>query len=367
MNYPCLEINLTKLTHNTRRLNEDLKGMGISVMGVNKVFNGSLETAQAMVSGGMEVIAESMVSNLKKLDGLPCQKALLRTPGIGEAADVVRYADISLVGCPEVLPALSREATAQSRIHQVMLMLDMGDLREGIWYERQDEIEAALIQILTLPNLELYGIGTNFGCYGTVLATAENTGLFVEIAKAMEKKLGIVFPYISGGNGSTYYLAAQGSLPKEINHLRIGGQHIFGIEYTESKYLDHYFHSSKDIGLLCSDAYQLKAEVIEVADKPTVPVGILTVDAFMQKKTFEDKGVRRGALLGLGLQETPYANVHPVDDGILVLGQTSNHTVLDVESASKTIHVGDIISFEVDYTGLMHLCNAPSVSKIYVR
>lgn len=367
MNYPCLEINLTKLTHNAGRLNEDLKAMGISAMGVNKVFNGSLETAQAMVSGGMEVIAESMVANLKKLEGLPCQKALLRTPGLHEAADVVRYADISLVGCADVLPALSREATAQSRTHQVMLMVDMGDLREGIWFERTDEIEAALTQILTLPNVALYGIGTNFGCYGTVLATAENTGLFVETAKTMEKKLGMVFPYISGGNGSTYYLAAQGTLPKEINHLRIGGQHIFGIEYTESKYLDHYSHSSKDIGLLCSDAYQLKAEVIEVGDKPTMPVGILTVDAFMQKKTFEDQGVRATALLGFGLQETPYVNLHPVDDGIRILGQTSNHTVVDVESALHKIQAGDIISFEVDYTGLMHLCNAPAISKIFIR
>jgi predicted amino acid racemase len=367
MSYPRLEINLTKLTHNSRKLSDDLRCMGITVMGVNKVFNGSSETAFAMADAGMEVIAESMVGNLKKLEGLPCLKAMLRSPGVSEVADVVKYADISLVSSIEVLLELSREAVLQERRHQVMLMVDMGDLREGIWFEHLEEIEEALRQIISLPNLSLYGIGTNFGCYGTILATPKNTTQFVEIAKLMEKKLGLKFPYISGGNGSTYYLAEQGLLPKEINHLRIGGQHIFGIEYVEGRYLDGYFHSQKDIDLLATDSYLFQAEVIEVRSKPTVPRGILSVDAFMKKKSFEDRGIRRTAVLGFGLQEVPFENIHPVDAGIRIMGQTSNHTIIDVEDAPKQINLGDIITFEVDYTALMHLCNAPGVEEVFIR
>jgi len=367
MNYPQLEINLTKLTHNARKLVEELQGMGITVMGVNKVFNGCKETAASMIDGKMEVIAESMVGNLKKLEGLPCLKAMLRSPGLSEVADVVAFADISLVSSLEVLQSLSREAVLSERSHQVMLMIDMGDLREGIWFENYDEIEEALRLIISLPNLSLYGIGTNFGCYGTILATPENTKQFVKIAKLMEEKLNIKFPYISGGNGSTYYLAAQGLLPKEINHLRIGGQHIFGIEYMEGRYLKDYFHSNKEIDLLVSDAYLFKAEVIEVRIKPTVPRGILSVDAFMKQKSFEDRGIRRTAVLGFGLQEVPFENIHPVDTGIRIMGQTSNHTILDVEDSAVQIQVGDILTFEVDYTALMHLCNAPSVGKEFTR
>jgi predicted amino acid racemase len=367
MSYPRLEINLTKLTHNSRQLVDDLRNLGITVMGVNKVFNGCPQTATAMTDGKMEVIAESMVGNLKKLEGLPCLKAMLRNPGLSEVADVVGYADISLVSSIEILEALSHEAVRQERCHQVMLMIDMGDLREGIWFENLEEIEDALRQIISLPNLELYGIGTNFGCYGTILATPKNTGQFVEIAQMMEKKLGIKFPYISGGNGSTYYLAAQGLLPKEINHLRIGGQHIFGIEYVEGRYLNGYFHSNKEIDLLASDAYLLKAEVVEVRTKPTAPRGILSVDAFMKQKSFEDRGVRRTAVLAFGLQEAPFENLHPTGNGIRIMGQTSNHTIVDVEDASKQINVGDVLTFEVDYTALMYLCNAPSVEKEFTR
>jgi ornithine racemase len=367
MSYPCLEINLTKLTHNSKKLVEDLQAMGITVMGVNKVFNGCPQTAAAMTDGRMEVIAESMVCNLKKLEGLPCHKAMLRSPGLGEVADVVRYADISLVSSIEVLEALSEQAVSQERCLQVMLMIDMGDLREGIWFENLEEIEEALRKIIALPNLELYGIGTNFSCYGTILATPKNTGQFVEIAKIMEGKLGLKLPYISGGNGSTYYLADKGVLPKEINHLRIGGQHIFGIEYVEGRYLEDNFHSNKDIELFASNAYLFKAEVIEARIKPTVPRGVLSVDAFMKQKSFEDRGIRRTAVLGFGLQEVPFESIHPVDEGIHIMGQTSNHTVVDVEDASMQINVGDIITFEVDYTALMHLCNATSVEKEFTR
>lgn len=367
MSFPRLQINLTKLTHNSRRLVDELHGMGIVVMGVNKVFNGCYHTAEAMVDGHMEVIAESMVTNLKKLEGLPCHKAMLRSPGVSEVADVVKYADISLVSSIEVLEALSIEAGVQERCHQVMLMVDMGDLREGIWFENLVEIEDALRLIISLPNLSLYGIGTNFGCYGTILATPKNTSHFVEIAKLMEKKLGVKFPYISGGNGSSYNLATQGLLPKEINHLRIGGQHIFGIEYVDGRYLDGYFHSHKDIDLLATDSYLFQAEVIEVRIKPTVPRGILSVDAFMKQKSFLDRGVRRTAVLGFGLQEVPFENIHPVNSGIRIMGQTSNHTIVDVEDAPEQINIGDIITFEVDYTALMHLCNAPGVEEVFIR
>jgi ornithine racemase len=91
------------------------------------------------------------------------------------------------------------------------------------------------------------------------------------------------------------------------------------------------------------------------------------VDAFMKQKSLEDRGIRRTAVLGFGLQEVPFENIHPVDKGIRVMGQTSNHTIVDVEDAARQINVGDIIAFEVDYTGLMHLCNAPSVEKEFNR
>jgi len=366
MSYPKLEINIRKLEYNARVEVETLKKYGITVMGVNKVFNGCPETAAAIIRGGINTVAESRIENLKKLRHLPCEKCLLRSPGFSEIEDVVRYADMSLNSEIEIIRALSREAVRQNKVHQVLLMIDMGDLREGIWFENREAIESTIIEIIELPNIEIYGLGTNFNCYGTVLPTAANNKKFLEIACSLEEKLQIKFKYLSGGNCTSYHLIDKGLWIEEINHLRIGGLHQFGIEYVDMKYLDEYYHSSMAVQKAVSDLYVLKAEIIELNSKPTVPVGELGVDAFLQTKTFVDQGTRKRALLAIGRQDVPSENIWPVDQQIKILGQTSDHTIIDIEDCEKKYRLGDIIPFEIDYTALLAACNSPGIEKIFV-
>lgn len=365
MSYPVFEIDLNKLRHNTRIEIDYYREHGIEIMGVNKVFDGLVETAAAIAQEGVKVIAEAKIKNLIKLQNLTCEKALLRSPGLSEVPDTVKYADISLVSEISVIEALSKEAVLQDKTHKILIMVDMGDLREGIWFEDKAEIEAVVKAVSNLPGLELYGLGTNFGCYGTVLATAENAAMFVAIAKELEEKLSIQFKYLSGGNCSSLRLVENGTLPKEINHLRTGAQHEFGIEYVEGRYLEGYCHSGKDIGKYASNAYILKGEIIELRRKPTVPVGELGLDAFMKTKAFVDRGARKQAVLSFGRQEAPWENIHPADERILVLGQTSNHTIIDVADTGEDYRLGDIIAFEVDYTALLHLCSSTDIDIIF--
>ena len=366
MSYPQLEINLRKLEHNARVEVNTLAKSGITVMGVNKVFNGLFETAVAVVKAGIDVVAESRIYNLRKLQHLPCQKCLLRTPSPSEIEEVVKYADISLNSEIDVLQKLSGEAVKQNRMHHVLLMVDMGDIREGIWFENREYLEDAVRQILDLPNLEMYGLGTNFTCYGSVLPTLENGRLFVQIARELEAKFGMKFKYLSGGNCTSYHLIEKGTWPEGINHLRIGALHQFGIEYVKIKYLDGFHHSSMDVNRVVSNLYILKAEIIEVNRKPTVPLGELGLDTFMKPKTFVDRGARKRALLALGHQDVSSENIWPVDPKIEVLGQTFDHTVVDIESSDKDYRVGDLIAFELDYTGLLAACTSESVNAVFV-
>lgn len=366
MNYPQLEINLRKLKHNARAEVNTLAKSGITIMGVNKVFNGLLETADAIVKAGIDVVAESRINNLRKLQSLNCKKCLLRTSCISEIEDVVRYADISLNSEITVIRSLSREAVKQNKVHRVMLMVDMGDIREGIWFENREYLEEAVRQILELPNLEMYGLGTNFTCYGSVLPTLENGRMFVQIAHELEAKVGMKFKYLSGGNCTSYHLIEKGTWPKGINHLRIGALHQFGIEYVDIKYLDEYYHSDMDVKRVVSNLYILKAEIIEVNSKPTVPLGELGLDSFMRTKSFVDRGDRRRALLALGHQDVSSENIWPVDPRIEILGQTFDHTIVDIENSEKDYRVGNLIAFEVDYTGLLAACISESVNKVFV-
>lgn len=365
---PTLEINLRKLEENARVEYELLKAHDIEVMAVNKVFDGCIETAKAVLDGGIEVIAESRTYNLKKIkEALGCKTCLLRSPCLSEISDVVRYADISLNSEKNIIEALSTEAIKQSRIHQVLLMIDMGDLREGIWYTHLNEIIDMVKLIQALPGVELYGLGTNFNCYGTVLPTVKNGEDFLAIASQVEQACNIKVKRLSAGNCTSYHLLDKGIWPKGLNHLRIGGLHEFGIEYVEMKYLDEFNHSNKPVGKACSDIYKLYAEVIELNSKPTVPVGELGVDAFLQSKTFVDHGTRKRALLAFGRQDVPAENCVPVDDNIFVLGQTSDHTLVDIEDVNQTLKVGDIISFELDYTGLLMACQTNGVQQRFIR
>ena len=340
MYMPTLEIDLKKLTENARVEKEMLAAHGIEVMAVNKVFDGCIETAQAVLDGGINVIAESRTYNLKKIRATGCTTCLLRSPCLSEIEDVVRYADISLNSEPVVMQALSDEAQRQGKIHQVLLMIDMGDLREGIWFAHYEQILATVKLIEELPGLALYGLGTNFNCYGTVLPTVKNAG-----------------------NCTSYHLLDKGIWPAGLNHLRIGGLHEFGIEYVDMKYLDAFHHSGKDVGKACSDMYMLHAEIIELNSKPTVPVGELGVDAFLQPKSFTDHGTRKRALLAFGRQDVPAENCVPQDDAISVLGQTSDHTLVDIEDSQQPLKVGDIVSFELDYTGLLMACQTRGVQR----
>ncbi|EJA4670842.1 alanine/ornithine racemase family PLP-dependent enzyme, partial [Escherichia coli] len=80
-------------------------------------------------------------------------------------------------------------------------------------------------------------------------------------------------------------------------------------------------------------------------------------------KSFTDHGTRKRALLAFGRQDVPAENCVPQDDAISVLGQTSDHTLVDIEDSQQPLKVGDIVSFELDYTGLLMACQTRGVQR----
>ena len=111
---------------------------------VVKGATGIAECIEVFAKGGATQIASSRLEQLetaKKLDtGLPLM--LIRIPMMSEAADAVRLADISLNSEITVLRELDRQAGIAGKRHGVILMADLGDLREGFW-DRTELIDAA--------------------------------------------------------------------------------------------------------------------------------------------------------------------------------------------------------------------------------
>lgn len=198
--YPMLEFNLKKLYNNTKIVTKLCEDNGIKVAGIIKGFGGIAEGAEEMAKGGCCQIGSSRIEQLKALKdrGFDMPLLLVRIPMMCEIEDVVKYSDISLVSEKETLNLLNKEAKAQHKIYGVVLMYDLGDLREGVFY-KEELIQLAQYVEYDLNNLYLEGIGSNLSCYGSVAPTTENLSQLAEAATEMEEKLNRKLNIISGG------------------------------------------------------------------------------------------------------------------------------------------------------------------------
>ena len=358
--YPRLEINLAHLHHNVSKIVEKCGGRGIQVAGVIKGATGLPEVAKAFDKGGAAMIASSRLEQIEDaIDaGIEKPMMLIRVPMLSEVKDVIRLTDISLNSEFEVIKALNEEARRQGKLHKVILMADMGDLREGYW-DKDEIVDVAEYIENKMINIQLVGVGTNLGCYGSISPTAEKLEELVEVAEKIEARLGRELEYISGGATSSLMRVWDGDIPKRINLLRVGE----GILLARD--LDVFY--GYDMSELYQDIFRLKAEVIELKNKPSYPVGTITVDAFGHTPEYIDRGMRKRALLAMG--KVDYGDpgeLLPMEKGIEVLGASSDHTIIDVEDAERDYKVGDIMTFDVCYATVVYLTNCRNVNIAYV-
>lgn len=358
--YPRLEINLEHLKHNVATVVEKCGGQGVQVMGVIKGANGIPEIAKAFDQGGAAMIASSRLEQLEDaIDaGITKPMVMIRIPMLSEVEDVIRITDMSLNSELEVIKALNEEARRQGKLHKIILMAEMGDLREGYW-DREELLNVAEYIENRLINIQLVGIGTNVGCYGSILPTVDKLEELVELAEKVEERLGRQLEYIAGGATSSLMRIWDGNIPERVNLLRIGE----GILLARD--LDVFY--GYDMSQMYQDVFRLKAEVIEVKDKPTYPIGTIAVDAFGHTPEYVDRGIRRRALLAVG--KVDYGNPEdliPMEKGIEILGASSDHTIVDVQDAERDFKVGDIMTFDICYATIVYLTNCRNVHIAFV-
>lgn len=358
--YPRLEINLGHLQHNVSKIVERCGGYGIQVAGVIKGATGIPEVAKAFDKGGAAIIASSRLEQIEDAINAGIEKPtmLIRVPMLSEVKDVIRLADISLNSEFEVIKALNDEARRQGRLHKVILMADLGDLREGYW-DKDEMVEVADYIENKMINIQLVGVGTNLGCYGSISPTADKLEELVEIAERIEARLGRELEYISGGATSSLMRIWDGDIPKRINLLRIGE----GILLARDLNVFYGY----DMSELYQDVFRLKAEVIEVKNKPSYPVGTIAVDAFGHTPEYVDRGMRKRALLAMGkVDYGDPSELISMEKGIEVLGASSDHTIVDVEDAEREYKLGDVMTFDVCYATIVYLTNCRNVNIAFV-
>ena len=357
--YPKLTMNLSKLKENLAHMKSLCDEHGIDIAGVVKGCNGNIDAAKTFVNSGINQLASSRIAHLKAAEkaGISLPRMLIRIPMKSEVSEVVAYADISLNSEIEVIRCLNEEAISQNKIHQVILMVDLGDLREGFW--DKDKLIEAAVEVEDMSNISLLGIGTNLGCYGAIVTTKEKMLELVEISKRVEKAINRKVKYISGGGTMAIPLLLNGTMPKEINHLRIGEAILLARDLMDVW--------PDELGKMNQDVFTLELEVVEIKDKPTYPVGEIMKDGFGLVKEFTDEGIKKRAILAGGKVDYGYPEMLiPVKDKIKIWGASSDHTMIDISKLEDDIKIGDIFKFELSYANLVYvtLCSDIKIHKV---
>lgn len=354
MSGPQITIDLGRIERNARAVVSRCGQDGIKVFGVTKGTCGMPHVARAMLRGGVIGIAESRFENIRRLrdSGLDCPVMLLRSPPLSRAEEVVRTVDISLQSELAVIREVSRVAERLGRVHDLILMIDLGDLREGVW---PSDLLPTIDQILPLRGVRIAGIGTNLSCLGAIIPTQDNLSQLEGHAYKVERVTGLRLDYVSGGNSSSLPLLLAGGMPKGINMLRIGEAILQGGRDT---FLDAPWTE------LDSNAFRLSGDLLEVKTKPSVPVGVSGVDAFGQKPHFVDEGDRLRAIANIGREDVIVEGMTPINAGVRVIGASSDHLVLDITDAVPALNVGDRVEFSLTYGAMLAVMTSEYVEKV---
>lgn len=352
MNAPRLEVDLGKVHHNARTLVERLDARRISVTGVTKALCGSPEIARVLLSAGVAGLGDSRIENIEAMryGQVVVPMHLIRSPMLSQASRVVAQADSSFNSELAIIEGLSAAAGRAKRVHGVVLMVELGDLREGIM---PADLNAMAAAVLRLPHLHLSGIGANLACHGGVSPDATNMALLSSLADSIETAFGVNLTVVSGGNSANLDWALSSADTGRINNLRLGESILLGCNPLDRRPIEG----------LWSDAITLVAEVIEAKLKPACPWGAIGQTAFGEPAMPATEGPSFRTLLAIGHQDVDPSGLE-APRGMAVLGASGDHLILHSDRAPPV--VGDEIRFGLNYSALVRAATSPFVGKVMI-
>lgn len=363
-----LHINVGEIRNNIIKLNKFLKEHNIKWSLITKVFSGDKEFMRQILTPdiieGIHSVGDSRLSSLKNLR--EANKDLItiyiKPPAKAYVDDVVKYADISLNSSLETIKALNIAAGKQKKIHKVIIMIEMGELREGV---NRQSLADFYEKVFNLPNIEVVGIGSNLGCMYGIEPTYDKLLQLSLYKELIELKHGSKLNLISGGSSITLPLVENGTIPQDINHFRIGEAAFFGTSPLENKqFLD-----------LNTDTFNFYTQIIELEEKDIVPDGVISDANIGHSADFEDSDLGKKtykAILDFGLLDVDQEGLTADDPDIKFVGITSDMTVVDLgknrdANGKKKYKVGDMICLDPNYIAVARLLNSKFIDKKFVK
>lgn len=363
-----LIIHTDKIHHNIRSLNRYFTKYGIRWSLITKVFSGDIDFLKNVLTEEIiqeiNSIGDSRLTSLKNLKTLnPDMRTIyIKPPAKIYAEEIIEYADISLNSSYDTICALNEAAEKKGKIHQIIIMIEMGELREGVL---QGDILMFYERVFDLPFIDVIGIGSNLGCMYGVEPTPEKLQLLVDMKYEIEAKFNRKVPFISGGTSITLPLIENGNMPSEINHFRIGEAVFFGMSPLKNERF-------RD---LVTDTFEFTANIIELEEKKIVPEGVIGDGNIGHAANFDKRSAEESsfkAILDFGMLDVEKSDIDPYDESIQFVGITSDMLVIDIGTntnpdGTKKYSIGDTIYFKPNYMAVARLLNSKFIGKKFVN
>lgn len=352
-----LMINLRSLQHNIEQINSWIEGHGASWTLVTKVLCGHQDTLTALQMMGVRSMGDSRLENLRSIERIipNFESWYLRLPHISAISEIVTAADVSLNSELEILRSINTEAGRRGRVHRIIIMIELGDLREGI-------LPGSLVEfynsIFKLDNVEVLGIGANLGCISGIVPHVDQMTQLALYRELLELKFNYPLPMISAGSTIVLPLMLQGQVPRELNHYRIG----------EAVFLGSNLLNGGCLPDLRDDAVTVEAEIVEIKEKSLAPL-VETSASIRPFEAFEtednnapgQRGYR--ALVSIGQLDTDVHGLTPVNPSFQISGASSDLTVVNIGEDAGKLRIGDLIKFHVNYSALLRIMSSKYMDK----
>jgi len=353
-----IELHKEKLVHNYEFLNRLFEKYDKDWGVVSKILCGNRIFLKELLDLGVKEVHDSRISNLKVIKSInpDIQTVYIKPPAKKAIRSLVKYADVSFNTEADTIKQISTEAKRQNKTHSVIIMIEMGDLREGVLGENLIDFYA---QIFEQPNINVIGIGTNLNCLSGVMPSHDKLiqlSLYKQLIEATFKRK---IPWVTGGSSVTLPLLFKKLVPQGSNHFRIG----------ESLYFGNNLVTGKTIKGMKADVFKLHAQIIELNEKPIVPLGEIGTNVAGESPEINEKDFGKTtyrAIIDLGLLDIDMNNIFPVNKSISFAGASSDMIVMDLGENKKKLKVGDYISFRLNYMGALSILNSNYIDKIVV-
>ncbi|MDR3164791.1 MAG: alanine/ornithine racemase family PLP-dependent enzyme [Synergistaceae bacterium] len=355
MRYPALIVDKEKVLNNARAVAELCRSRGIDVWGVAKGLSGDPRLAEIYADAGFRGICDSRLHNLRKIkdSGSSLPRQLIRIAMTSELRELAVTAEMSLQSDIGTIKELDRICVSSGVSHEVLMMIDVGDLREGFW---PTELPEAARELKDLKGgVKIGGVAANFACACGVLPTPGNMARLVECRDVIAGIVGCEMPTVSVGGTCCLKIIEDGLAPEGVNVLRICEGVLLGTDTAFDRVVPY----------LAGDALTVTAEVVECRQKPSMPVGEVGYQAFGEKPVFIDRGLRKRAILAIGRQDVNIDRITPLDENVEIVTASSDHLIVDVTNAGVMYKAGDLMSFRPRYPAMLACATSEYVEVIF--